>query len=258
MALSAVFGTYADKREVQATAALPKYHDHSGGNELWLDYVSDLGDGFDATYSVAYLLASPSWTCAGTSPGTSADPARVAAGHGRGPGLPDGVDAGYEERTKGPYNAALPHADEPPTLFAIPGNHDWYDGLTSFLRFFCQGRWVGGWSTEQRRSYFAVKLPQRWWLMGIDIQFDTYIDAPQIAYFRASPRTSATATASSCAPRSRAGSTPAGAPHPRPTRRWTTSSPSCSGRHPSRCGSCSPATSTTTPATRRSAGTAAS
>ena len=44
---------------------------------------------------------------------------------------------------------------------------------------------MGGWRTEQRRSYFAVKLPQRWWLLGIDIQFDTYIDAPQIDYFRA-------------------------------------------------------------------------
>ena len=90
----------------------------------------------------------------------------------------------YEERTKGPYNAAMPHSDDPPALFAIPGNHDWYDGLTAFLRFFCQGGWVGGWKTEQRRSYFAVKLPQRWWLLGIDIQFDTYIDAPQIEYFR--------------------------------------------------------------------------
>ena len=38
---------------------MPPYHDHSGGNELWLDYVSDLGDGFDATYSVAYLLGQP-------------------------------------------------------------------------------------------------------------------------------------------------------------------------------------------------------
>ena len=37
---------------------------------------------------------------------------------------------------------------------------------------------------RQRRSYFAVKLPQRWWLLGIDIQFDTYIDKPQMDYFR--------------------------------------------------------------------------
>jgi hypothetical protein len=36
----------------------------------------------------------------------------------------------------------------------------------------------------QRRSYWAVRLPQRWWLLGIDIQFNTYIDAPQLEYFR--------------------------------------------------------------------------
>ena len=29
-----------------------------------------------------------------------------------------------------------------------------------------------------------MKLPQRWWLLGIDIQFDTYIDKPQMDYFR--------------------------------------------------------------------------
>ena len=79
----------------------------------------------------------------------------------------------------------MPHSDDRRRRSSrIPGNHDWYDGLTAFLRFFCQGGWVGGWKTEQRRSYFAVKLPQRWWLLGIDIQFDTYIDAPQIEYFR--------------------------------------------------------------------------
>jgi hypothetical protein len=71
-----------------------------------------------------------------------------------------------------------------PTLFALPGNHDWYDGLTSFLRIFAQRRPFGGWQTEQTRSYFAVKLPHRWWLYAIDTQFDDYIDAPQLEYFR--------------------------------------------------------------------------
>jgi hypothetical protein len=185
VALSAIFGAYADKREVQATAAVPPYHDHSGGNELWLDYVSDLGDGFDATYSVAYLLGQPKLDVRmPTGTDTVPTPRGSLLVMGGDQVYPSASAKEYEERTKGPYNAALPHSDEPPTLFAIPGNHDWYDGLTAFLRFFCQGQWVGGWRTEQRRSYFAVKLPQRWWLIGIDIQFDTYIDAPQIAYFQ--------------------------------------------------------------------------
>src|SRR5690606_4605322 len=55
--LAMLFGAYLDKRELQNS--LPREvprHDAING-ELWLDYVADLGDGFDATYSVAYLLA---------------------------------------------------------------------------------------------------------------------------------------------------------------------------------------------------------
>jgi len=185
VAISSVFGTYADKREAQATAETQPFHDHSRTNEAWVDYVSDLGDGFNATYTLAYLLAQPKLDVTvhdgqDTVP-TTRGSVLVMGGDEV---YPSASSRAYEERTKGPYNAALPHSDDPPALFAVPGNHDWYDGLTAFLRFFCQGGWVGGWKTEQRRSYFAVKLPQRWWLLGIDIQFDTYIDAPQIEYFR--------------------------------------------------------------------------
>jgi hypothetical protein len=55
--------------------------------------------------------------------------------------------------------------------------------LTSFIRIFCQHAYIGGWRTRQARSYFAVPLPHRWWLWGIDIQLSTYIDAPQLDYF---------------------------------------------------------------------------
>jgi hypothetical protein len=83
------------------------------------------------------------------------------------------------------YAAALPELPDPrPTVYAIPGNHDWYDGLTAFLRVFAQEQPIGGWKTAQRRSYFALALPHRWWLLAVDIQLDTYIDLPQLAYFR--------------------------------------------------------------------------
>ena len=93
---------------------------------------------------------------------------------------------GYAERFAGPYRAALPHLppEEVPHLYAIPGNHDWYDGLTSFMRLFAQGGWIGAWRTRQRRSYFALRLSETWWLWGVDTQFDTYIDGPQLEYFR--------------------------------------------------------------------------
>ena len=47
-----------------------------------------------------------------------------------------------------------------------------------------QRRKIGGWKTLQRRSYFALKLPHRWWLWGIDIQLEGYIDQAQIDFFR--------------------------------------------------------------------------
>jgi hypothetical protein len=185
VALSSVFGTYADKREAQAIAPTEPFHDHSTAHDTWVDYVSDVGDGFNATYSIAYLLAQPKLDVTSENGEESVPTTRGSVlVMGGDEVYPSASARAYEERTKGPYNAAMPHADDPPALFAVPGNHDWYDGLTAFLRFFCQGGWVGGWKTEQRRSYFAVKLPQRWWLLGIDIQFDTYIDAPQIDYFR--------------------------------------------------------------------------
>ena len=68
-------------------------------------------------------------------------------------------------------------------MFAIPGNHDWYDGLTNFFREFCQGGFIGDWRLFQRRSYFAVKLTKGWWLWGIDIALDTRVDSPQQDYF---------------------------------------------------------------------------
>jgi hypothetical protein len=176
--VAGIFGSYADKRELQGSLAA-NVHAYGDGDELWLDYVADLGDGFDATYSIASLLAEDQLDL-----GTPTKRGQLLV-MGGDEVYPAASTGGYEDRTKGVYRAAMPVApDEPPTLFALPGNHDWYDGLTSFLRVFAQQRAFGGWQTEQTRSYFAVKLPQRWWLYAIDTQFDDYVDAPQLEYFR--------------------------------------------------------------------------
>ncbi|HET7274859.1 MAG TPA: hypothetical protein VFI91_06745 [Longimicrobiaceae bacterium] len=186
--LSGIFGTYADKREMQAALShdhgKPAIHDFSGNEDLWLDYTADLGDGFDSTYSIA-------WTLSREHP--EGDEAEALALTKRGDILILGGDQVYptasrEEylrRFAGPYEAALPWLPEPerPTMFAIPGNHDWYDGLTSFIRLFCQRRSIGAWRTRQSRSYFALELPHRWWLLGIDIQLGADLDKPQLDYF---------------------------------------------------------------------------
>jgi hypothetical protein len=86
--------------------------------------------------------------------------------------------------------AAMPVAPESgpqPNMYALPGNHDWYDGLTSFMRLFAKdgNDHVGGWNNAQARSYFAIELPQRWRIFAIDTQFGAYIDDAQLAYFHA-------------------------------------------------------------------------
>jgi len=72
-----------------------------------------------------------------------------------------------------------------PDVFAIPGNHDWYDSLVAFSRTFCRPeRGFAGCPTRQTRSYFALKLPANWWLLAIDLQLGADLDEPQVQYFQ--------------------------------------------------------------------------
>ena len=112
----------------------------------------------------------------------------------------------YRDRFIGPFDEAYAPGGKPkweeseqPHLYAIPGNHDWYDGLNSFFGLFCrrrlarpgidlgisrQGKVIGGRRTQQTRSYFAIELPGDWWVWGTDSQLEGYIDQPQIDYFQ--------------------------------------------------------------------------
>ncbi len=179
--LAMLFGAYLDKRELQKAldSEIARQVGPDGG--LWLDYVADLGDGFNATYSVAYLLAQPELTVDG-----HRLPRAQTLVMGGDQVYPSAAYEAYEDRCKGPYQAALPATPpEQPSVFAVPGNHDWYDGLTAFLRLFVRtrDRHFGGWRTGQSRSYFAAELPADWWLLGLDDQSGSYVDDPQLTYF---------------------------------------------------------------------------
>ena len=187
--ISSVFGSYSDKREIQACLAKPETYDYSHLPEVWIDYMSDTGDGFHSTFTMANLLS---------------EPEREVDGHHtyKGDILILGGDEvypvanrnDYKNRFRGPFDSACRNQHERQIiknslserdhdLFAIPGNHDWYDGLSNFIKIFCQGRTIGSWLTRQHRSYFAIKLPHNWWLWGIDIQLEADIDYPQLQYF---------------------------------------------------------------------------
>jgi len=195
--LADMFGAYADKRELQAAlrprASTPEfdYRSEPGGGErqeIWVDFVADIGDGFNATYAVASQLGRERLELALPDGGTLVTERGTILIMGGDEVYPTASRVEYEQRSIGPYRAALPFVSDEaraPHLFAIPGNHDWYDGLSAFLRQFTQGRWVGGWKTRQERSYFVLRLPHGVWIWGIDIQLHADIDGPQLAHFDA-------------------------------------------------------------------------
>jgi Calcineurin-like phosphoesterase len=215
--VSKLFGQYNDRRETFAFAsgavddAEPTFFDHSdesttcGGSRFdpyWFDFVSDTGDGFNAVYAVAEQLAQEQFVVGDEREPDDDTPATLP----RGRLLIMGGDevypiptataerGAYRDRFAGPYEAALEYLgdpNEPPDsrsavahLYAIPGNHDWYDGLGAFIKQFCSENWIGGWKTRQRRSYFAVELPHHWWIWGIDVAFGGPVDEPQLRYFK--------------------------------------------------------------------------
>jgi hypothetical protein len=181
--LSGLFARFADKREQEA--GLEGFDDRRQAthDETWIDYVSDLGDGFASTYAVARLLAADTLDAGGEQ--TRRGSSLVMGGDQV---YPSANWRHYQEKMAAPYGLAWPEIedadpDEQTPLYAVPGNHDWYDGLTSFMRRFAQGSAIGNWRTRQRRSYFALPVAEDWWLWGIDIQFDAYMDGPQVEYF---------------------------------------------------------------------------
>ena len=204
--ISTLFGRHADYRlmEALATSGDTEAHDYtrhwkvgledrdipdSLGNpreDIWLDYVGDVGDGWDSTYAVAHCLAQPELRVSNPYDHTTCITKRGdILVFGGDQVYPVADRKQYRERLSQPYEAAMCRTDSPhPHAYAIPGNHDWYDSLVSFTRLFCQKRWFGGWQTNQSRSYFALKLPGRWWLLGTDVQLDSDIDVQQVNFFR--------------------------------------------------------------------------
>lgn len=182
--LSTIFGAYSDKREIQAALKQSAESDFSDRSTLWIDFLADTGDGFDPTYATAALATEDlELVHDGVTHATARGELLVLGGD---LAYPAATVAEYRNRFIGPFEAACPAVPfgSERSMFVCAGNHDWYDGLTTFLRLFCEGKRIGGWRTEQTRSYFTVKLPHRWWILGIDLAFDFFIDEPQMAFFR--------------------------------------------------------------------------
>jgi len=159
-------------------------------DEIWIDYVADVGEGWDSTYAVASAIAQPLDFSEGK------DRHQTVRGRilvfGGDEVYPTASRKEYHRRLAKPYEVAFEGHRPYPDVFAIPGNHDWYDSLSSFSRLFgsddplfSSGNPPVGCKTPQRRSYFALKLPHGWWMLGTDVQFRSDIDGPQMDFFMA-------------------------------------------------------------------------
>lgn len=194
VAISTIFGRESDFRALEAlTQPQDPFFDCCKGEDsepAWIDYVADSGDGWNSTYSIAYWLAQAKLTVAtaddSTTETTKTGQVLVFGGDQV---YPVASRAAYKQRLVAPYACAREKSVEPyPEVFAIPGNHDWYDNLVSFKRLFCDKDWFAGWRTPQKRSYFVLKLPHGWWLVGTDIQLGSDIDFAQLDYFKAAAK----------------------------------------------------------------------
>jgi hypothetical protein len=185
LAIANVFGRHSDTRLIEALANQPQTEfDYSvAEGDFWLDYTADIGDGWNSTYAIADAIATPELEVehGGVRETTRAGRVLVFGGDEV---YPYPTRNEYVVRTETPYSMAFAGRARP-DLFAIPGNHDWYDSLVAFSRTFCRPeRGFAGCITKQTRSYFALKLPANWWLLAIDLQLGADLDEPQVQYFQ--------------------------------------------------------------------------
>ncbi|GET88101.1 metallo-dependent phosphatase-like domain-containing protein [Leishmania tarentolae] len=236
-----------------------------GDTDIWFDWISDVGDGFNPTYAMARLLARPSlqirWhrppskrvglpflqafddTTPTATPTVNGEPFVLPRGSfvlvGGDLAYPSPNDETYTTRLFDPYHDAMSsnvrlqslfHAEQRrvvvedandadvahvhlldaetvsrmatgrsaqrtgrataeealrsvPLLFAIPGNHDWFDGLTTYRKYILERTWIGGWLMPQRSSFFVLRLPHNWFVLCGDTGNMQDIDVAQRNYF---------------------------------------------------------------------------
>ena len=161
------------------------------GEEFWFDYVADMGDGFDGTAPVAWLIGRHEIDLPDDRFGDlPTPPARLPRAQllvfGGDEVYPFAEAGAYEAQTELPYTMGLeggPDGTEP-TLVAIPGNHDWLGGIEHFEKMFRSERsFAGQWKMPQKENWWHVQLPQGWWLWGIDTGLDNELVGPQVEYF---------------------------------------------------------------------------
>ncbi|GMH91991.1 hypothetical protein TrVE_jg885 [Triparma verrucosa] len=183
-----------DYKDVKRTFDLSNSIDNG-----WFDFVADTGDSFAGTFTVASLLVSEI-----NLPGVPSLPPPDLCVHGGDLSYP------WPQKHELHNRFVLPleytgRGKKKREMFIVPGNHEWDDGLKAFDEMFVnhhqeearctqntvasiplvskQHVRVGPYTLPQQSSYFALKLPNNWWLFGIDmVDIEGCLDLDQDQY----------------------------------------------------------------------------
>lgn len=173
-------------------------------DDFWFDYVADLGDAFDPTMAIAWLVGRRGLNKADIDPQLEMDaefgipddiplppesivPDYLPRGQllvfGGDQVYPSGTRRAYANQLVGPYGKAWENGGPPSDVVALPTNHDWYGGLEPFAEVFCQTKPIGGWRTRQQATWWSAELAHDWWIWGVDTALDGTINQAQREYF---------------------------------------------------------------------------
>ncbi len=155
--------------------------------EFWWDFMSDSGDGGNASYTIARAMQEHHLKIEDGDIAVDITPSQ------RGELLVLGGDLAYPGASNEEYQyrfiemweASKSTGDQKRKVLAIPQNHDWFDNISTFNRHFIGefDRQFLDADTPQTRSYFAARLPQNWWILGLDFALVGDLDREQLDIF---------------------------------------------------------------------------
>ncbi len=202
-----------DRREMYSPEfTLIQVAEDTRDGDFWWDFVSDTGDGGNATFTVAREMQKAFLTPKVCSDLKLKDPLpeRFPTGEllvlGGDLAYPGASVEEYQYRLTEMWVAASSnpdmqsHRDTLKPSLVIPQNHDWFDNISTFTRYFIDTRpkqnELAFMSAEtepditplgtrklQKQSYFAARLPNRWVILGFDFALVGDIDRQQFAAF---------------------------------------------------------------------------
>jgi hypothetical protein len=183
-----------DRRESFSPVLAPIDLSAHAAPALWIDFVSDTGDGGRATHTVAQAVLASRLDVRAHDGTPATLPEADVLLFGGDLAYPGASGAVYQYRFYEPFTMArdpdsrFGRPDGPrKVVAAIPQNHDWFDSASTFCRYFVaqdKGDFLGT-RTPQRQTYFALRLPQRFWILGFDWALTGDLDRQQFEAFKA-------------------------------------------------------------------------